>query len=152
MKHAKNNLFAIIIVTILTIVPFIVHAETMKQETKNFEQITEHRPWGYFVILDEQENYKLKRLVVYPGKRLSLQRHKHRSEFWTIIEGTGIVTLNDEKIVVHAGSTIHIKQTDIHRVENNGTENLVFVEIQTGSYFGEDDIERLADDFGRTNN
>ncbi len=109
----------------------------------------EERPWGSYEILHEHEDYKIKRIVVKPGQRLSLQRHTKRAEHWIIIQGSGIATLNDERIPVTKGSTIHVQLHDIHRIENTGDEELVFVEVQTGTYFGEDDIERLQDDYGR---
>lgn len=110
---------------------------------------SEERPWGHYEIISESEQYKIKKIVVKPQKRLSLQRHQYRNEYWIVIEGTGIVTHNDTQILVQKDSSIVIKKGDIHRVENTGNTNLVFIEIQTGSYFGEDDIERLSDDYGR---
>src|SRR6476469_7189863 len=126
--------------------------------TETFDEAThyeaspgfEERPWGSFLILDESENYKVKRIEVMPGKRLSYQRHAHRSEHWFITRGTAKVTLNDHEILVKAGGSVDIAVGTKHRVENSENEPLVFVEIQTGSYFGEDDIERIEDDFGRT--
>ena len=109
----------------------------------------EIRPWGTYEILLEEKNYKVKRIIVFPQKRLSLQRHNYRAEDWVIVEGTGLVTLRDQQIVVSPGSIVHVALREIHRVENNGDKNLEFIEVQTGSYFGEDDIERLADDYGR---
>ena len=112
--------------------------------------IFESRPWGSFTILDEHVNYKVKRIEVLPGKRLSYQRHAKRSEHWFVVKGTAKVTLNGEEILVPAGSAIDIGLEVAHRVENPDTsDKLVFVETQTGTYFGEDDIERLEDDFGR---
>lgn len=109
----------------------------------------EERPWGRFFIIDEQATYKLKRIEVEPGKRLSYQYHKKRSEAWTIIEGKGSITLNDQIKEYSEGETILIPQGTKHRIENNSNEKVVFIEVQTGSYFGEDDIVRLEDDFGR---
>lgn len=110
----------------------------------------EERPWGSFTILDEGENYKVKRLEVLPGKRLSYQRHARRSEHWFVVRGTAKVTLNDSEILVHTGEALDIPVGSAHRIENSpGNENLVIIETQTGDYFGEDDIERLDDDFGR---
>ena len=110
---------------------------------------SEERPWGRFFIIDEQSTYKLKRIEVEPGKRLSYQYHKKRSEVWTIIKGKGLITLND-KVKEHSkGDTILIPQGMKHRIENNTKDKVVFIEIQTGSYFGEDDIVRLEDDYGR---
>jgi len=121
-------------------------------EPKANSEITpmfEERPWGSFTILDEADNFKAKRIEVLPGKRLSYQRHSKRAEHWFVVSGTAKVTLNGEEILVNAGNAVDIPTGTAHRVENPGTERLVFVEIQTGSYFGEDDIERLDDDFGR---
>src|SRR6185369_2159334 len=109
----------------------------------------EERPWGAFFILDEGTNFKVKRIEVLPGKRLSYQRHAHRSEHWFITRGTAKVTLNDREILVKTGSSIDIAVGAKHRVENPESEPLVFIEIQVGDYFGEDDIERFDDDFGR---
>jgi mannose-6-phosphate isomerase-like protein (cupin superfamily) len=112
--------------------------------------IFEQRPWGSFTILDEGESYKVKRIEVLPAKRLSYQRHSRRSEHWYVIRGTAKVTLNGVEKLVGAGHFIDIGREDAHRVENPSTdEPLVFIEVQTGDYFGEDDIVRLEDDFGR---
>ena len=110
---------------------------------------SEERPWGRFFIIDEQSTYKLKRIEVDPGKRLSYQYHKKRSEVWIIIKGKGTITLNDKVKEYSKGETILIPQGMKHRIENNTKYKVVFIEIQTGSYFGEDDIVRLEDDYGR---
>ena len=109
----------------------------------------DHRPWGYYTVLADEHDHKVKRIVVYPGKRLSLQRHRKRSEHWYIVSGRAVVTRNDELHDLNPGSAIDIPCEHIHRVENPGTDNMVFIEIQTGEYFGEDDIERIEDDFDR---
>ncbi len=109
----------------------------------------DHRPWGFYVVLSDEPDHKVKRIVVYSGKRLSLQRHRRRSEHWHIVNGDAIVTLNDKEIRLKKGESVDITVGAAHRVKNTGTENLVFIEIQQGDYFGEDDIERLEDDFGR---
>lgn len=110
----------------------------------------EARPWGSFIILDESRRHKVKRIEVLPGKRLSYQRHQHRDEHWFVIKGTAKITLNGDEILVSEGSSVEIAKGAAHRVENlNASESLVFIEIQTGTYFGEDDIERIEDDFGR---
>jgi len=110
----------------------------------------EQRPWGSFTVLDESDNYKVKRLEVLPGKRLSYQQHSRRAEHWFIVRGTAKVTLNGVEILVRTGEAIDIRIADRHRVENpDPTELLVFIETQTGDYFGEDDIVRLEDDFER---
>jgi len=111
----------------------------------------ETRPWGRFTVLVDAKNYKIKEIVVNSGKRLSKQRHKLRSEHWYFITGNGIVTLGDSlKHAVHNGASIDIPALALHRIENVGKDDLIFIEIQTGTYFGEDDIERFEDDFGRT--
>jgi mannose-6-phosphate isomerase len=108
------------------------------------------RPWGSFTVLDEGANYKVKRIEVLPGKRLSYQRHSRRAEHWYVVSGTAKVTLNGSEILVRSGEAIDIAREDAHRVENpDAAETLVFIETQTGDYFGEDDIVRLDDDFGR---
>ena len=110
------------------------------------------RPWGSYTVLDEGENFKVKRIEVLPGKRLSYQSHRRRSEHWFVVGGTAKVTLNDREIIVKTGEAIDIKVGDKHRVMNPDSEELlVFIETQTGDYFGEDDIERYEDDFGRMN-
>lgn len=109
----------------------------------------DHRPWGYYTVLSDEPDHKVKRIVVYPGKRLSLQRHKHRSEHWIIVKGEGLVTLDDRKIMREKGMSVDVPVGTAHRIENTGTEDLTFIEIQQGDYFGEDDIERIEDDFGR---
>ncbi len=109
-----------------------------------------HRPWGYYIILADEENHKVKRIVVNPGKRLSLQRHQKRTEHWYILFGKAIVTLNDQEITLLPGEAVDIPITAWHRIQNPGAEETAFIEVQTGEYFGEDDIERAEDDFGRT--
>lgn len=109
----------------------------------------DRRPWGTFTVLDEADGFKVKRIEVLPGKRLSYQKHAQRAEHWMVVQGTAKVTLNDEDITVPAGKAIDIAVGAAHRVENAGTETLVFIEVQRGGYLGEDDIVRLQDDFGR---
>ncbi|MEO8043190.1 MAG: phosphomannose isomerase type II C-terminal cupin domain [Acidobacteriota bacterium] len=121
----------------------------MKKEIAD-SSLFEERPWGSFTILDEGENYKVKRLEVLPGKRLSYQRHSRRAEHWLVVRGTAKVTLNDAEILVRTGQALDIPLGAAHRIENSpGDEKLIIIETQTGDYFGEDDIERLDDDFGR---
>lgn len=110
----------------------------------------DHRPWGYYQVLSDEPDHKVKRIVVYPGKRLSLQRHRRRAEHWYIVNGEAIVTRNDEELNLKAGQSVDIPRGAAHRVMNPGTENMALIEVQTGDYFGEDDIERLEDDYGRT--
>lgn len=112
----------------------------------------DRRPWGTFTVLDEGEKFKVKRIEVLPGKRLSYQKHSKRAEHWVVVQGTAKVTLDDREIMVSAGEAIDIATGSAHRVENPGTDMLVFIEVQRGSYLGEDDIVRLQDDFGRAEN
>jgi len=107
------------------------------------------RPWGYFEILSDKDDHKVKRITVYPGKRLSYQLHGKRSEHWFIVKGTGIVTLDKTDYALTAGQSIDIGKETPHRIKNTGLHDLVFIEVQTGDYFGEDDIIRIEDDFGR---
>jgi mannose-6-phosphate isomerase-like protein (cupin superfamily) len=109
-----------------------------------------HRPWGYYIILADEKDHKVKRIVVKPGKRLSLQRHQKRSEHWYVLFGTALVTLDDKEIEFLPGQAADIPKHTWHRVKNPGEGEMAFIEVQTGEYFGEDDIERKEDDFGRT--
>ncbi|MCA1626607.1 MAG: phosphomannose isomerase type II C-terminal cupin domain, partial [Acidobacteria bacterium] len=109
----------------------------------------DERPWGSFTVLDEGANYKVKRIEVLPGKRLSYQKHARRAEHWMIVQGTARFTLDDQELMVAIGETVDIPIGAAHRVENPGPEKLIFIEIQRGDYLGEDDIVRLSDDFGR---
>ena len=109
----------------------------------------EERPWGQFKILYETATFKVKELIVKPGARLSFQLHHKRSEHWLVVKGVATVTLND---VVHkftAGESVDVPVETKHRVANETNEDVVFVEVQTGTYFGEDDIVRLSDDYNR---
>ncbi len=119
--------------------------ETILEKTER----EDHRPWGYYQVLLDEPNYKLKRIVVHPGKRLSLQLHHSRSEHWSIVQGKGVVTRDEEDIRVEPGVSVDIPLGAAHRIQNIGDEELVFIEVQRGDYFGEDDIVRLEDDFGR---
>jgi mannose-6-phosphate isomerase len=113
--------------------------------------ILEHdiRPWGSYTVIDESPTHKVKRIAVGPGLRLSYQVHDRRAEHWFVIQGRGTVTLDGVEFRVERGVTIDVPVGVAHRVENVGDDELVFIEVQHGDYFGEDDIVRLADDFGR---
>jgi mannose-6-phosphate isomerase len=108
-----------------------------------------HRPWGYFEVLSDEKDHKVKRITVHQGKRLSYQSHKKRYEHWFIVKGVGVITIDNDDIEVTSGYSVDINRETAHRIKNSGRDDLVFIEIQTGDYFGEDDIERLEDDFGR---
>ncbi len=113
------------------------------------EKEHDERPWGNYTVLDEAAGYKVKRIEVLPGKRLSYQRHARRSEHWMVVAGTGKVTIDGRDIAVLAGTAVDIPSGAAHRIESDATGTLVFIEVQRGDYFGEDDIVRLEDDFGR---
>ncbi len=115
-----------------------------------FKMETDHRPWGYYEVLSDEADHKVKRITLYPGKRLSLQRHKHRSEHWYIVRGEGRVTLDGKELHLKTGQALDIPRGALHRIMNPGNEDMAFIEVQTGDYFGEDDIERYEDDYGRT--
>ena len=114
---------------------------------KNTEK--DFRPWGFFKVLADEEDHKVKQIVVYPGQCLSLQKHFKRAEHWFIVNGNGIVTLDGLRLNKKEGDSIEIPIGSIHRIENPGKNDLQFIEIQTGEYFGEDDIERFEDRYGR---
>ena len=107
------------------------------------------RPWGRYEILSESSDHKVKRIVVNAGARLSYQRHQHRSEHWFIVSGKAKVTHEGREFEMSAGDSIDIAQGELHRLSNIGSEPVVFIEVQSGSYFGEDDIERIEDDYNR---
>ena len=107
------------------------------------------RPWGRYEILSESSDHKVKRIVVNAGARFSYQRHKHRSEHWFIVSGNAKVTHEGLEFEMSAGDSIDIAQGELHRLANIGSEPVVFIEVQSGSYFGEDDIERIEDDYNR---
>jgi len=109
----------------------------------------DHRPWGFYEILSDVRDHKVKRITVYPGQRLSYQRHFRRSEHWYVISGKAVVTRDGKDIALTVGQAVDLPVGIWHRMRNPGTEDMVFIEVQTGEYFGEDDIERSEDDYGR---
>ncbi len=115
------------------------------------------RPWGVYYVLEDKPSYKVKKILVNPGHRLSLQSHKHRSEHWVVVTGTASVEIRDNtkpetdwNFDLHPNESCYIKVDNIHRVANHGKIPLVFVEVQVGEYTGEDDIVRYEDDYART--
>jgi mannose-1-phosphate guanylyltransferase/mannose-6-phosphate isomerase len=120
---------------------------------RNYRAAVEHRriyrPWGYFQDVDMASRYKVKRIVVKPGSMLSLQKHFHRSEHWVVVSGTAEVTLGSDLRIVHENESIYIPIGSIHRLANPGKIPLELIEVQVGSYLGEDDIVRLDDVYGR---
>ena len=121
-----------------------------KSELPNVH-LTGHRPWGSYTILEEDDGYKIKRIVVQQGKRLSLQKHYHRNEHWIVLGGSATVTVNERVFLVNPNESTYIKAGDVHRLENHGKLPLVIIEVQVGEYTGEDDIVRIEDDYGRDN-
>jgi mannose-6-phosphate isomerase len=107
------------------------------------------RPWGRYEVLQESATHKVKCIWMKPGFRLSYQRHKHRAEHWYIVQGTGIITIDGEESPVGPGSTVEFPIGTLHRLANTGSEEIIFVEVQTGTSFDESDIERVEDDYGR---
>ena len=110
---------------------------------------TVHRPWGTYSVLEESENFKIKKIVVLIGKRLSLQKHLHRSEHWVVVSGAATVTVGNEIKIVKRNESFYIPIGTPHRLENAGKIDLVIIETQVGEYVGEDDIIRIEDDFAR---
>lgn len=118
-------------------------------------QVTEdhlkvHRPWGSYQSLDIGDRHQVKRIIVKAGGRLSLQKHHHRSEHWIVVRGAALVTVNDSQKIIHENESIYIPIGSVHRMENPGKIPLELIEVQTGSYLGEDDIIRIEDDYQRT--
>ncbi len=111
--------------------------------------LTATRPWGCWTVLGEGEGYKVKRIEVNPGQRLSLQRHAHRSEHWIVVAGTAKVSIGEQASFIHVQESTFVPVGTDHRIENPGSHLLVIIEIQNGAYLGEDDIVRFQDDYGR---
>lgn len=111
--------------------------------------VFERRPWGYWAILGQGDGYKVKRIEVKPGGRLSLQRHRHRSEHWIVVAGTARVTIDREVRQMQVQQSTFVPVGTLHRMENPGRSPLVIIEVQNGRYLGEDDIIRVEDDYDR---
>jgi len=126
----------------------VAELKARKSDLHNIH-LTAHRPWGTYTILEESENYKIKRIVVKSGKRLSLQKHYHRSEHWIVVSGTALVTIGEKQTLIKPNESTYIPIGEVHRLENPGKVDVVLIEAQVGSYLGEDDIIRLDDDFER---
>lgn len=113
-------------------------------------EATTERPWGSFTVLEEGTRYKIKRIEVNPGHRLSLQMHHHRSEHWIVVSGTAKVTCGDTEEILQSNQSTYVPQCTSHRLENPGVIPLILIEVQNGEYLGEDDIVRFQDDYART--
>ena len=124
-------------------------AELLKNSDLIHTHVTTHRPWGSYTVLENESGYKIKRIVVRPGKRLSLQKHYHRNEHWIVVSGTATVTIGERNFLLRENESTFIKMGEIHRLENEGKIPVVLIEAQVGSYTGEDDIVRIEDDFNR---
>jgi mannose-1-phosphate guanylyltransferase len=124
----------------------------LKNRNSNLTKVhnTAYRPWGSYTVLLESEFYKIKRIVVKPSQRLSLQKHYHRNEHWVVVSGTAVVTIDDTQKIVRANESTYIPMGSVHRLENPGKIDLVLIEAQVGEYTGEDDIVRLEDDYNRS--
>ena len=114
------------------------------------EHIRNHRPWGWYQTMDLGERFRVKRIVVKPGAKLSLQKHHHRAEHWVVVRGTAEVTRDDEVLVLHENESIYLPIGSVHRLANPGRIPVEIIEVQTGTYLEEDDIIRIEDEFGRT--
>ena len=110
---------------------------------------TENRPWGSFTVLDEGDSFKVKRISVNPGHKLSLQYHHHRSEHWTVVQGVATVTVGEDIKKVKINESVYIPLKEKHALANEGEELMQLIEVQLGDYLGEDDIVRLEDRYGR---
>lgn len=111
--------------------------------------LTAHRPWGTYTVLEDSPGYKIKRVIVQPGKRLSLQKHFQRSEHWIVVSGTATVIVGDQILLIRPNESTYIKMGEIHRLANDGKIPVVLIEAQVGEYTGEDDIICISDDFKR---
>jgi len=107
------------------------------------------RPWGRYEVLQDSSTHKVKCIWINPGARISYQRHKHRAEHWFVVKGSGEVTIDGKTSPIQTGQSVDFPVGVLHRIANTSTQEMIFVEVQTGTYFGEDDIERVEDDFGR---
>ncbi len=116
---------------------------------RNREPICDVRPWGSWEVLDQGRDYKVKRITVRSHSRLSLQTHAHRAEHWVVVAGLATCTIGDREVLLQAGESIHVPLGESHRLGNHEDDDLILIEVQLGAYLGEDDIVRLADDYGR---
>jgi mannose-1-phosphate guanylyltransferase/mannose-6-phosphate isomerase len=123
--------------------------DAQKREEKNLHRKVS-RPWGWYDSIDEGERFKVKRIQVKPGASLSLQMHQHRAEHWVVVKGVAEITNGEQVITLAENQSTYIPQDQIHRLSNPGNSLLEIIEVQTGSYLGEDDVIRLEDSYGRS--
>jgi mannose-1-phosphate guanylyltransferase/mannose-6-phosphate isomerase len=127
----------------------IVEALKKNKREEYLVHRTVERPWGSYTVLEEGERYKIKKVVVNPGARLSLQKHHHRSEHWVVVSGTAKVTIEGKETIFHESESAYVPKSSLHRLENPGETPLEIIEVQNGEYVGEDDIVRIDDVYGR---
>jgi mannose-1-phosphate guanylyltransferase/mannose-6-phosphate isomerase len=127
----------------------IVNRLKQSKRKEASEHVTTYRPWGSYTILEQGPRYKIKRVVVNPGEKISLQKHSHRSEHWVVVKGAAKVTIGGEEIFIHENESAYVPKSTLHRLENAGKIPVEIVEVQNGEYMEEDDIERFDDDYGR---
>ncbi|MGZ8258767.1 MAG: cupin domain-containing protein, partial [Methylotenera sp.] len=126
----------------------VAEVKARKPELTEIHQ-TVYRPWGSYTVLEESINFKIKRIVVNPGAKLSMQMHKHRSEHWVVVSGTATISNNEIEFTLQENQSTYISKTHRHRLANNSSELLSIIEVQCGDYVGEDDIVRFDDNYGR---
>ena len=127
----------------------IVAKLDIKKRTEGTEHSKVHRPWGWYITIDEGKNFKVKRIQVNPGASLSLQKHSKRAEHWVVVKGTARVERGDQEIVLIENESTFIPLGELHRLSNPNDTTLEIIEVQSGEYLGEDDIERIEDNYGR---
>jgi len=128
----------------------IVNRLKESQRKEASEHVTTYRPWGSYTILEQGTRYKIKRVVVNPGEKLSLQTHSYRSEHWVVVKGTAKVTIGEKETFIHENESVYVPKSTLHRLENAGKIPVEIIEVQNGEYLEEDDIERFSDNYGRT--
>lgn len=130
----------------------VVNRLNKDKRREALEHLTTYRPWGSYTVLEEGERYKIKRIVVNPGERLSLQMHYHRSEHWVVVRGAAKVSIGGKDVYIHENESAYVPKSTLHRLENPGKVPLEIIEVQNGEYVGEDDIVRVDDVYGRNTN
>jgi len=144
----RSSIFARISSILAAGIGSSVHTKINRQADLKMREMDE-RPWGRYEVLEDVDGYKVKRIEVKPGARLSLQRHSRREEHWVVVSGTADVVCGDQNLQLGAGEHVHIPKETQHRLGNSGDALLTLIEVQLGDYLGEDDIVRLQDDYQR---
>ena len=147
-KKMLANWYRDIILLLSSIKKIVERLQNDKRsEVENHRKVL--RPWGYYDLVDSGEGFQVKRIFVNSGAKLSLQKHKYRSEHWVVVFGTATVIKGKNTFILQAGDSIYIPKEILHSLRNNTKVNLIIIEVQTGTYLGEDDIERFDDIYGR---